>query len=88
VHDPSVRRIALLCASLAAAVGIGAGSSHAAAHCRSGYYLNVSHVCVKRPGSSAAGATARCRDGTYSYSRHASGTCSGHGGVRTWIHHP
>ena len=31
------------------------------------------------------GATARCRDGTYSFSRHRSGTCSHHGGVATWL---
>lgn len=30
------------------------------------------------------GATALCRDGTYSYSQHASGTCSHHGGVAVW----
>ena len=32
-----------------------------------------------------AGATARCRDGTYSVSQHRSGTCSHHGGVATWL---
>lgn len=32
-----------------------------------------------------AGATARCRDGTYSLSQHRSGTCSHHGGVATWL---
>jgi Protein of unknown function (DUF3761) len=31
------------------------------------------------------GATARCRDGTYSYSQHRSGTCSHHGGVARWL---
>jgi len=31
------------------------------------------------------GATALCRDGTYSYSKHRSGTCSHHGGVRKWL---
>ena len=31
------------------------------------------------------GATARCRDGTYSYSKHHSGTCSHHGGVAKWL---
>jgi uncharacterized protein DUF3761 len=31
------------------------------------------------------GATARCNDGTYSYSRHRSGTCSHHGGVAEWL---
>ncbi|HET8895419.1 MAG TPA: DUF3761 domain-containing protein [Gaiellaceae bacterium] len=30
------------------------------------------------------GATAQCRDGTYSYSQHRSGTCSFHGGVAVW----
>lgn len=35
------------------------------------------------PAPSAA--TARCRDGTYSFSRHHSGTCSHHGGVATWL---
>lgn len=31
------------------------------------------------------GATARCRDGSYSYSTHHSGTCSHHGGVAVWL---
>jgi Protein of unknown function (DUF3761) len=35
-----------------------------------------------------AGATARCMDGTYSYSQHRSGTCSHHGGVAYWINPP
>ena len=35
--------------------------------------------------SAPAGATARCRDGTYSYSQHRSGTCSHHGGVAAWL---
>lgn len=29
--------------------------------------------------------TAICGDGTYSYSQHASGTCSYHGGVSSWL---
>jgi len=32
----------------------------------------------------ANGATAICNDGTYSHSAHRSGTCSHHGGVKTW----
>jgi len=32
------------------------------------------------------GASARCRDGTYSFSRSRSGTCSHHGGVASWLH--
>jgi hypothetical protein len=31
------------------------------------------------------GATAQCRDGTYSFSQHHSGTCSYHGGVAAWL---
>jgi hypothetical protein len=31
-----------------------------------------------------AGATAKCNDGTYSYSQHRQGTCSHHGGVNVW----
>ena len=38
--------------------------------------------------SSSTGATARCVDGTLSYSAHRSGTCSHHGGVAQWINPP
>jgi len=31
------------------------------------------------------GATAKCKDGTYSKSTHHSGTCSKHGGVDQWL---
>jgi len=37
-----------------------------------------------RSGQAPTGATAQCRDGTWSFSRHRSGTCSRHGGVATW----
>ena len=30
-------------------------------------------------------ATAQCRDGSYSWSAHHRGTCSGHHGVRRWL---
>lgn len=32
--------------------------------------------------------TAICTDSTASFSKHSSGTCSGHDGVLCWIHHP
>jgi Protein of unknown function (DUF3761) len=35
--------------------------------------------------STLTGATALCRDGTYSYSATRSGTCSYHGGVQKWL---
>jgi hypothetical protein len=94
-----MRRLWLLLA-LVAALAVPAGSSArtaqhvtAATHpavsdCKGGYYKNVDGKCVHRPSSDQSGATARCRDGSYSYSQHASGTCSHHGGVGRWIHHP
>jgi hypothetical protein len=71
-------------------------ASNAAAHrtssvvafCSAGYYKNVGGKCVHSPSGSPIGATAKCRDGTYSYSKHTSGTCSHYGGVARWIHHP
>jgi hypothetical protein len=45
-------------------------------------------LAVGVSGAAAAapsGATALCRDGTYSYSKHHSGTCSHHGGVKRWL---
>ncbi len=35
--------------------------------------------------SDPAGATAKCKDGTFSHSKHHSGTCSRHGGVGEWL---
>ena len=51
----------------------------------SGGYRNVDGNWVPSPGSNPAGATAQCRDGTYSYSQHRQGTCSHHGGVLRWL---
>jgi len=36
-------------------------------------------------GPPPVGATAQCKDGSYSFSRHHSGTCSHHGGVAVWL---
>ncbi|HEX8068442.1 MAG TPA: DUF3761 domain-containing protein [Pyrinomonadaceae bacterium] len=52
------------------------------------YYTNVDGVKVRRPTFSSTvpeGATAQCRDGSYSFSRHRRGTCSYHGGVARWL---
>lgn len=52
------------------------------------YYTNVDGERVPSPVHSRsvpAGATARCGDGTYSFSRHRRGTCSHHGGVAQWL---
>jgi uncharacterized protein YraI len=37
------------------------------------------------PNGPPKGATAQCRDQTYSFSRSRSGTCSHHGGVARWL---
>jgi LysM repeat protein len=54
----------------------------------SDYYTNVDGERVRRPvfsRNAPSGATARCRDGSYSFSRHRRGTCSHHGGVAQWL---
>jgi hypothetical protein len=53
--------------------------------CGQGYYKNVDGLCVHSPSSNPQGATARCFDGTYSYSLHRQGTCSHHGGAEEWF---
>jgi hypothetical protein len=53
-----------------------------------GYYKNVDGKSVPSPykaPSAPVGASAQCRDGTYSFSQHRSGTCSRHGGVSQWL---
>lgn len=46
----------------------------------SGWQLRDAHWSVAPPQP-----TARCRDGSYSYSQTHSGTCSSHGGVAQWL---
>jgi len=85
------RRARYILTAAFAAAAIAAPSASASGHataCSRGYYLNVTGHCVHSPSAYPAGATARCRDGAYSYSLHASGTCSHHGGVARWILHP
>lgn len=62
----------------------------ASGSCAADYYRNSDGICVHRPvkkqGSAAPqGATAQCRDGSYSFSQHRRGTCSHHGGVAKWL---
>jgi uncharacterized protein YgiM (DUF1202 family) len=52
------------------------------------YYRNSKGEKVQSPTyykTAPAGATAECRDGTYSFSRNRRGTCSHHGGVKRWL---
>jgi len=53
-----------------------------------GTYVNSQGQTVPRPencSTAPEGATAQCRDGTYSFSKSRRGTCSHHGGVAKWI---
>jgi len=50
-------------------------------------YVNVDGIRVRSPvfsDTKPAGASARCRDGSYSFSLNRRGTCSHHGGVAEW----
>ena len=54
------------------------------------HYVNHAGNIVHSPsttvsGAVPAGASAQCRDGTYSFSRNRRGTCSYHGGVARWL---
>lgn len=57
-------------------------------HSKTKYYTNSAGERVQSPtyyNSAPEGATALCRDGTYSFSRSRRGTCSQHGGVAQWL---
>ena len=92
------RQLMALAVMAASLLGAGAAAAQpaalripataAVASCSGDYYKNVSGHCVHRPSTSPIGATAKCRDGTYSYSQHPQGTCSYHGGVARWIRYP
>ena len=54
------------------------------------HYTNSDGQVVRSPsktesGKAPVGATAKCRDGSYSFSQHRTGTCSHHGGVESWL---
>lgn len=55
-----------------------------------GDYINSDGNEVHRPAHTKShkvpeGATAKCRDDSYSFSQHHRGTCSRHGGVAEWL---
>jgi len=94
---PSARICQLLSFTFAVSVSLCSPSAHAyyrGAPDQSdldnhGTYINRDGETVHAPARSRSGhtpdgATAQCRDGSYSFSRHRSGTCSRHGGVASW----
>jgi len=76
-------------ASVAVGTAIVTTSSPAEARsCAANSYVNSRGRCVHRPVRSKTvprGASAQCRDGTYSFSQSRRGTCSYHGGVARWL---
>lgn len=69
-------------------VGTSAGASDTYQGCGQGAYRDSEGHCVRRPVRTRtvpSGASARCRDGTYSFSHSRRGTCSHHGGVAVWL---
>lgn len=92
-------QVLLVCLALAVPTAFVGAVPAEAQSCGSGHYRNSAGNCIpspRRPRSGQAqgalsappvpaGATARCRDGTYSFSQSRRGTCSGHGGVGRWL---
>jgi hypothetical protein len=67
---------------------VGTYVAPAAPTCTNGTYVNSAGNTVCRPEASVnapSGATAKCVDGTYSFSQSRRGTCSSHGGVAEWL---
>jgi hypothetical protein len=88
-----MRKLILLVAAFTLSVPVGsfvfpAAIAQAQSTCGADYYRNSRGNCVPRPvraNRPPAGATAQCRDGTYSFSQSRRGTCSHHGGVARWL---
>lgn len=64
------------------------GSSYTSTYDEVDYYTNSAGDTVQSPtyyDYQPSGASAICGDGTYSFSKSRSGTCSHHGGVSSWL---
>ena len=81
---------ALLPASAPVAASAASAAAAGPLLVEQGRYRNVDGVVVHSPahtdnGAPPAGASAQCRDASYSFSLHPRGTCSHHGGVAKWL---
>jgi hypothetical protein len=84
--DAAAQKVAQAAVNAQAAAEAQAAS--AAANCTNGTYVNSAGNTVCSPETTStipSGATAQCVDGTYSFSKSRSGTCSHHGGVASWL---
>ena len=88
---PSLVALAFLSLSAPVPSFVGAAPAEARSTpktCASDSYVNSRGHCVHRPmkaDRAPARATAKCSDGTYSFSQSRRGTCSWHGGVAQWL---
>lgn len=81
-------RALILAIALASTLLAAPAEARRHAYSYGGYYTNISGHHVQRPvraNRAPAGASAQCRDGSYSFSEHHRGTCSHHGGVGSWL---
>ena len=88
MRNPILFALALALSGPIANFVVPATAAHAESGCGGAYYRNSRGNCVPRPARAArlpAGASAQCRDGTYSFSQSRRGTCSYHGGVARWL---
>jgi hypothetical protein len=79
-----LRAILIAAAVATTATGLASPPARSGPPC---YISKISGDCVPDPEQAPApppGWHAQCRDGTYSFSEHHSGTCSGHHGVQQW----
>jgi len=88
------RLVAAIALAMAAANGLAPSATARSYYHRSQaessyeYYTAKSGHRVHRPVKAdrpPVGASARCRDGSYSFSESRRGTCSWHGGVASWL---
>jgi hypothetical protein len=63
----------------------GASSTAAPSTAAKSSVASKSAPTEKAGNTDPTGATAKCKDGTYSKSQHHTGTCSHHGGVAEWL---
>ena len=83
-----MRHSKIIAASLAAFAIAVPAYARSYQECGVASYVNSRGHCVRRPVhaySAPAGASAKCRDDTYSFSESRRGTCPGHGGVASWL---
>lgn len=88
MRNPILVAVALALSGPVAIFAVSATSARAESGCGAAYYRNSSGNCVPRPARATrppSGASAQCRDGTYSFSQSRRGTCSYHGGVARWL---